>query len=159
MARASPSAAGQPLDFGILLNMAYGVFKRGLHEHLRQAGFDDLGTSFGYVLRALDKDQLNLKQVSQVLGITPQGALKVVEEMVAKGYVAREPDPLDARVKRLALTPRARSLLAQARKFHRRFESDLAAQLGEANAQRVRRALETLVARAEAREPVGLRPL
>ena len=30
--------ASEPLDFGVLLNVAFGAFKQQLHRHLSQAG-------------------------------------------------------------------------------------------------------------------------
>ena len=38
----------------------------------------------------------------------------------------------DGRIKQLALTPRARAVMALARDFHRQFEQDLAARVGHA---------------------------
>lgn len=136
-----------PLDFGILLNVAFGAFKQGLHEHLESAGFDDLGGTFGYIARTLDAspDGLSLKDLAAALAVTPQGALKIVDDMVGKGYVARTPDPVDTRVKRLRITGRGRALLQEAGRFHRRFERELAQQFGAQAVQETRRVLESLV--------------
>ncbi len=146
-------------DFGVLLNLAFGAFKRQLHAHLADAGFDDLGPSFGYVLRMLEADKLNLTQVSEGLAITPQGALKIVADMVAKGYVARVDDVEDARVKRLELTPRSRALLREAKKFHARFETEIATASGQHAAAAARKALEAVVRQANEKAPVRLQPL
>jgi DNA-binding MarR family transcriptional regulator len=136
-------------DFGILLNVAFGVFKSDLHAHLAQAGFDDLGPSFGYLFRMLADGPLNLKAIAERLEITPQGALKIVNDMVAKDYLARSEDEADARVRQLALTPRARQALAQARAFHRQFEKDLGTRIGVQKAAAARAALEDIVAHYE----------
>ncbi len=133
-------------DFGILLNVAFGVFKAGMREHMTEAGFDDLGPSFGYVFRLLDSGPRNLRLVAEELGITPQGALKIVNEMVEKGYIERRDDPEDGRVKSLRLTPRGSKALAEARRFHRRFEKELAGRVGKQRAAAARLALEDIVA-------------
>jgi len=146
-------------DFGVLLNVAFGVFKAGLHRHLATAGFDDVGPSFAYVFRLLQAKPLNLRLVADGLGITPQGALKLVNDMVAKGYVERHDEPLDGRVKRLALSPRAVLAIAEARRYHARFEADLAGRIGADAAAAARAALEDIAAHYGDEGPPSLRPL
>lgn len=149
-------SSGVAVDFGVLLNLAFGAFKQGLHADMADAGFTDLGSSFGYVFRLLEAEPLNLRDVAERLDITPQGALKVVDEMVAKGYVERRADPADGRVKRLALTSRGTRALARARRFHQHFESELSSRIGERRAAGARAALEDIVAQAGG---AALRPL
>lgn len=147
-----------PTDFGILLNVAFGAFKTQLHARLAQAGFDDLGSSFGYVFRLLDAQPQSLSQVASALGITSQGALKVINDMVAKGYVERHDEPGDARVKRLALTGRAKDAMAHAHGFHMQFERDLAAQFGASELAAMRLVLEGIFAGASAGGMAQVRP-
>lgn len=139
-----------PLDFGILLNVAFGAFKSALHAHLARAGYGDIGTSFGYVLRTLDPHPqgLSLKELAAALGVTPQGTLKIVDDMVGKAYVLRSADPDDSRVKRLRVAPRGLALLKEARKFHRAFESSLADATGSEAVARTRGVLELLAGTA-----------
>ena len=125
----SSRAQDEP-DFGILLHLAFAAFKADLHRQLVADGFDDLGNSFGFVFRALEAAPLSLRDLAARLGISPQGALKIVDEMVAKDYVQRQADPADGRVTRLTLAPRGRKAIAAAKRFHRRFEARLAEQLG-----------------------------
>ncbi len=136
------------VDFGILLNLAYGRFKGRLHAHLAARGYADVGPSFGYVFRALADGPLLLARLAEVMGISPQGALKIVQEMVDAEYVTREADPSDARAKRLSLTARGRGALTEARRFHARFERELARRTGATAAREARRALEAIVAMA-----------
>jgi DNA-binding MarR family transcriptional regulator len=132
-------------DFGILLHLAYQSFKEELHAHLSDQGFDDLGPSFGVVFRMLEKRQLSLRQVAGHLGITPQGALKVINDMIQKGYVFRSEDEGDARVKPLGLTTRGRAAVAEARRFHARFEKQLGKRIGVKRTAALREALEAQV--------------
>lgn len=133
------------LDFGVLLNLSFRAFKLQLHEHLRQKGYADVGDAYGYVLRTLQGADLNLKQLASALGISPQGALKIVDEMVHRGYLARHEDPTDGRVKRLRATARAEALLREARRFHDGFESRLAKALGVGKLAATRQALTAIV--------------
>jgi DNA-binding MarR family transcriptional regulator len=147
-------------DLGVLLTIAVGVFKDRLHAHLAAAGYDDLGPSFGFVFRSLAERELSLAELATMLGITPQGALKIVNEMVAKDYVERQDDADDRRVRRLVLTTRGRAALKEARRFHARAERALVAELGTTRVAGARAVLEALAAGADPDAPwaSGARP-
>jgi DNA-binding MarR family transcriptional regulator len=136
-------------DFGVLLNLAFGAFKDSLHEAMARDGFADLGATFGYVFRLLDEKPRNLRDVAEQLAITPQGALKIIDEMVAKGYVERREHPEDGRIRLLALTNRGQLAIASARRHHKRFEKALAAHIGKENVIAARLALEAIVGDAK----------
>lgn len=142
------------LDFGVLLGLAYEQFVAELHDRLGEAGFTGLRTAFGFAFKALSAESLTTSELAARMGITPQGAAKTVEEMVAEGYVTRVPDPADKRVKRLVLTGRCRALLAVAHEFHVRYEEGLTAELGAERLTALRAVLDTIVARADS--PDGL---
>lgn len=133
-------------DFGILLNLAFNRFKDELNASLATAGYDDIGPSFGYVFRLLADGSRSLTEVAAHLQMTAPGALKVVEDMVAKGYVSRSADAQDKRVKQLALTARGKAALKLARQFHDRFEKGLAKRLGEPSLLATRSVLESIAA-------------
>ncbi len=151
------SSAPKP-DFGVLLNLAFGAFKDALEAHLAAQGFDDVGPSFGYVLRLLDTAPCSLTDLAAQLGMTPPGALKVVDDMVAKGYVERRSDAHDGRVKRLHLATRGHAALAQARAFHALTERALAERLGVRRVAAAREVLEHLAAAASGPVPRAARP-
>jgi DNA-binding MarR family transcriptional regulator len=144
MVEQNPEAA---LDLGILLGLAYQSFVEQLRAALAAQGFDDLGSAYGYVFRALAADQPSQRELAARLAITDQGMAKIVDEMVARGYIRRRPDPDDARIKRLHLARRGREALAAARRFHANFEEQMAHQLGAAPVRTLRRVL-TAVAQA-----------
>lgn len=135
------------VDLGILLGLSFQAFSDELRAELFAAGFDDLGGAYGYVFRALAVEALHLTELAERLGMTAQGASKIVSEMEARKYVERRPDPEDGRAKRLHLAARGRAALALARKFHAVYERRLRAELGDRNVSVVRRALEAMVAR------------
>jgi DNA-binding MarR family transcriptional regulator len=147
-------------DLGILLALAYASFVEELRADLERAGYDDLHRSFGYVARALAAGPLTLRDLADRLGITSQGALKIVDDLEAAGYVERSPDPRDARAKLLSLAKRGRSALAAARAFHARFEGELAKRIGKKNVEAGRRMLAAMVGEAErAGRAPALRPM
>ncbi len=149
-------------DFGVLLNLAFGAFKSDLHATLARAGFDDIGSSFGYVFRLLADEPRNLRDVAGSLGMSAPGALKIVNDMVEKGYVERMEHAEDGRQKLLALTARARKAMRAAHAFHQEFEAELARRVGARETQAARRLLEAIVGAADEHSndgPVRLRPL
>lgn len=133
-------------DLGIRLGLAYAAFVEELREELAARGFDDLGSSFGYVFRALAGGAATLSELADGLRMTTQGAAKIVEEMEAGGYVSRRPHPDDRRAKVIELDDRGRAAARAARAVHRRVERQLADRLGEADVAALRRALDQLIA-------------
>jgi DNA-binding MarR family transcriptional regulator len=119
------TAAAQPLDFGILLALAYQNFVRDLRAALAEQGFDDLGRSDGFVFRALGAQPMTVSDLAARLEVTKQAAAQIVDDMQRRGYVSRTPDPNDRRAQRLRLTDRGASALAAARRFHQRYEQGL----------------------------------
>ena len=136
----------EPLDFGVLLNVAFVAFKDALDAELAAAGFEDIGTSFGYVFRLLAEAPCSLSELAVHLGMSAPGALKVVDDMVAKGYVSRSADADDRRVKRLELTERGHTALARARSFHEKYERALVQRVGERQVSSARKLLEAMAA-------------
>ncbi|MFF0632961.1 MarR family winged helix-turn-helix transcriptional regulator [Nocardia sp. NPDC004151] len=136
------------MDFGVLLGQAYQSFVQQLHAHLAEHGHVILGASYGYVLRALAESPCTASQLGEQLGITAQGAAKVVDEMVRHGYVERRPDPIDKRAKRLHLSPRGDDMLRIVREFHTDYERRLAGRIGAEQVATTRAALGEIMSEA-----------
>lgn len=150
----------ETLDFGILLALSYTAFVDELRAELARLGYDELNRSFGYVARALAEGPLTLKALAERLELTPPGALKIVDDMVANGYLERAPDRTDGRAKRLGLSRRGNAALDAARRFHARFERRLASRHGKAHVVTLRALLSAVVReRALAGAPPALRPV
>jgi DNA-binding MarR family transcriptional regulator len=75
------------------------------------------------------------------MDVTQQRASKATAELEALGYVRREPDPADARVRRIALTERGQAVIEASRRARASILDDLRARLG---AERVEAAEELL---------------
>lgn len=142
------------MDFGILLGLAYNQFVSELHDRLGELGFTHLKPAFGFAFKVLMVESLTTSGLAVKLGVTPQGAAKTVEEMVAAGFVERVPDPADARSRLLVLTPRARALVAAGHEFHQEFEERLAGSLGAEKVDALREVLDAIVERSDS--PDGL---
>ena len=135
------------VDLGITLGLAYQSFVDELRASLAASGFDDLGSAYGYVFRALATESLQLSELSKRLGITAQGASKIISEMESRGYIERRPDAHDGRVKEIRLAARGRKALAAARKFHRAYERRLTATMGAHRMTAAREILDAMIAR------------
>ncbi|WP_406229855.1 MarR family winged helix-turn-helix transcriptional regulator [Nocardia sp. NBC_01009] len=136
------------MDFGVLLGQAYETFVRELHTHMAEHGHRMLGASYGFVLRTLAESALTASQLGERLGITAQGAAKVVDEMVRHGYVERRPDPADKRAKLLHLSDRGRDTLDAVREFHAEYERKLVARVDADQVATVRSVLGEIVSAA-----------
>jgi DNA-binding MarR family transcriptional regulator len=114
-----------------LFAMGYRVLIDGLHEELPRRGWHDVRPAFGFVLLALRDSPAALRDLPATLGTTKQAVSKLVDAMVAAGYVERGADPGDARAKRVQLSGRGRRLLATVEEVYADLEQQWAAVLGE----------------------------
>ncbi len=85
----------------------------------------------GRVLRiCVRSPQATISDIGRELGITRQGASKIVAALLGRGYVTLTPSPADRREKIVGLTPHAVDYLAAQRQAVERIEAELEAQLG-----------------------------
>ncbi len=66
------------------------------------------------VLRALENSDASMREVSEVLHVSPRTVTDMIDNLEARGLVARGPHPADRRVTLLRLTPDGRRQLAAA---------------------------------------------
>lgn len=126
------SEPGVPL--ARLFAMAYRQLIDALHEQLAARGWAGVRPAYGFVLLALRDGPAQLRNLPVALGTSKQAVSKLVDGMVADGYVERAVDPEDARGRRVALSRRGRELLAAVEEIYRELEEGWIDVLG---AQRV----------------------
>src|SRR4249919_3565180 len=90
----SERPGGEP-DWAILVVGADRCLVDRLEATMRAAGHDEMRPPYGFVIRALAGGGLRLTELAERLGVTKQAALKVVDEMEARGLVQRVPAPGD----------------------------------------------------------------
>jgi DNA-binding MarR family transcriptional regulator len=101
--------------------------------------FDDLRPSHGNAMEQLElEDGLRLTDLAARAGITVQSMGELVDDLEAKGYVERRPDPDDRRAKRIYARVAKRATAD--------VENYLAELLGEQHYLLLRRALEDIIA-------------
>lgn len=133
-------------DIAILVVGAARVVADRLGEAVARAGIEDMRPPFGFVIRALSDQERTLTELAGLLGVTKQAAIKVVDEMETRGFLTRNADPDDRRVKVLRLTPKAEKVRSAALAASHELERALRAEVGDGAVDELRRALETLLA-------------
>jgi MarR family transcriptional regulator for hemolysin len=99
-------------QFSVVLHGWVKVFMRRNGQDYKHF-MDETGLSFSQVntlMRLHFAGQADISDVSQQMGITNAAASQLVDRMVRLGLVDRMADPIDRRIKRLALTPEGHAL-------------------------------------------------
>jgi DNA-binding MarR family transcriptional regulator len=109
------------------------------------AGFADRGFPDGRVLRMCSgPGETTVSQIGRELGITRQGASKIVGGLRDRAYVTVGPSASDGRERIVTLTPRAIDYLATQRKAARAIERQLRTELGPETLAGLYRLVEVL---------------
>jgi MarR family transcriptional regulator for hemolysin len=102
------------------------------------------------VLSALwDQDGLTPGEIARRLGIATPTIVNTATRMEEAGLVARKPDPADARLVRLYLTPRGRSVREPVRAARAALERHATASLTAAELENLRAALAKIIAQLQ----------
>ena len=139
----SPSAAGAGADapsprqgsvgLGAALRQAWLGYQLQLDEAMADAGFGERRFPDGRVLRLCSEPSgSTISGIGRVLGITRQGAAKVVGHLRDCGYVSVADSATNGREKCVTLTPRGAEYLAAQRKVACGIERRLHSELGDA---------------------------
>ena len=97
---------------GSALRRALAGYRRCLDQELAAAGFADRRFPEGRVLRmCAGPGEITISDIGRGLGISRQGASKIIAGLRDRGYVVVTPSTADGREKILTLTPRAAEYL------------------------------------------------
>jgi DNA-binding MarR family transcriptional regulator len=116
-----------------------------IQRRLAGDGLDDLRFADGVVFQHLVDGPLTIGALAERLGVTQQAASKSVADLERRGYVARRPDPDDARARLVGLTDRGDAAIAGARRHREAVGSELAERLGPRRVEGARRVLVDVV--------------
>jgi DNA-binding MarR family transcriptional regulator len=152
MANDIPDITDSDPDLAVLIVGAARVVADRLGQAVEHAGIDDMRTPFGFVIRALADRDRTLTELADLLGVSKQAAIKVVDEMEARGFLSRHSYPDDRRVKVLRLTDKGRKVRRTALAASRAMERELRRELGDASVDEFRHGLDALLARHGALE-------
>lgn len=145
---------------GAALRRAWVGYQRRVNEALVWAGFDDRRFPDARVLRLCRRSgHMTVAQLGRELGITRQGAGKVIASLGERGYVSLRPSDRDGREKIIELTPRAQEFLAALRQATLRIDDELRAEVGAEAFEGLHRLLHALGNGGERRLDDALRQL
>jgi DNA-binding MarR family transcriptional regulator len=99
------------------------------------------------LLPHLDLAGTRITELSARLGITKQAVSQLVDDLEAMGVLAREPDPADARARRVVLTKAGRAGLFEGLAVLGHLEAELASQVGKDTMHELRRAVLSILER------------
>lgn len=147
------------LALGRALTIAVRVLVDDMHQRLAAQGFDDLRPAFGYVLNAASSGSPSASDVAALLGMTKQGAAKLLAEMERAGYVVRTDSADDARARPVVLTARGRAALKAAATAQRDIERGWARLSSVDDVAALRRVLDAVIESASTPDrPLPIRP-
>jgi DNA-binding MarR family transcriptional regulator len=150
-----PEVAGRrQRPLGPALRQAWIGYQRRLDAEMAAAGFEERGFPDGRVLRLCSRfPGLTAARIGRELGISRQGAGKIVANLQDRGYVTLGASPGDAREKIVTLMPRGAGYLAAQRAAVRRLQD----QIREAVGADVYESLYTLLEVLDGETQPGLR--
>lgn len=142
---AGPSGRRQgPTRLGGALRQAWIGYRRLLEAELAASGFEARFPD-GRVLRICSRDpDATIADIGRELGLSRQGAAKLVAGLRDRGYLALHPSPASGREKLLVLTPKALEYLQAQRRAARRIEARLRREVGETGFEALYRLVEVL---------------
>jgi DNA-binding MarR family transcriptional regulator len=131
--RHAPLARPRPDDLGLggALRQAWVGYRGRLDEALAAAGFGDGGFPDGRVLRMCSRSpEMTVSEIGRELGITRQGAAKIVSGLRNREYVTLTASPTDGREKIVTLTARGVDYLSTQRRAAGSIERQLRSEIG-----------------------------
>ncbi|MED5407319.1 MAG: MarR family transcriptional regulator [Pseudomonadota bacterium] len=116
-------------NFGFILNDVARLLRTTFDRRARSI---DLTRSQWWVLTHLyRRDGLNQSELADILEIEKPTLGRLLDRLETKGWLRREPDPLDRRVKRVFLTDEVKPAMKSLRRIAADFRSDALAGLSQ----------------------------
>jgi DNA-binding MarR family transcriptional regulator len=107
MSEASRSEFATPT----LMRSARGVYAQSIRAQLHAAGIDDLPRNGMFILAGAGAPDGPRQDLPAELGVTKQAVSQLIDVLVNRGYLERQPDPGDRRRVALELTERGQDAL------------------------------------------------
>jgi DNA-binding MarR family transcriptional regulator len=101
------------------------------------------------VMPFLDVDGTRTTTLSQRLGTSKQAVTKLIDELEARGYVTRVPDPADGRAKVVSFTAKGRRLLDAGESAKLAIEAMCLRDFGKPEREKLMTALKQMVSDLE----------
>jgi DNA-binding MarR family transcriptional regulator len=128
-----------------LLDFASEAMLAEFRGELEEAGYGDIRPTHGCVFRFLREEGMRLTDLAGYASMTKQSVGEIVDDLAARGYVERFPDPADRRAKLIRLTAKGRQAQAVGFGLFARIEARWAERYGPDRIADLRRLLEEIV--------------
>ena len=99
---------------------------------LADRGFADVRPAHDFAMRAIASGVDTASELGRRMAVTKQAAAKTIDVLLARGYIEREPDPHDARRKRLSVTPLGERVMSEGERIFDALRRQLEEQVGTA---------------------------
>jgi DNA-binding MarR family transcriptional regulator len=129
-----------------LFEIAKDAFFDDFRAELEQTEFADIRPTHGCVFRFVKGGGLRLTVLAEMAGMTKQSVGEIVDDLEARGYVKRIPDPDDKRAKIICLTERGERAQATGLALFAKVEKQWAKRYGAERIAQVRELLEEVAA-------------
>ncbi len=130
---------------GALLRVPFQAIMTRIAEGLVALGYTDLRPAHFAVFQHMLPRGRRLTELAELAQMTKQSMGFLVDYLEERGYVKREPDPLDRRAKIVCYTDKGRDVEKRARELIQGIESEWAQSVGEERFQQFRQTLKDIV--------------
>ena len=128
-----------------LLRAARTTYRVAIRQSLADAGIDDMPRNGPFVIGGMGNRGGSASDLIRSLQITKQAASQLIDTLVLRGYLDRQPDPEDRRRTTLALTDRGRHAAAAVRAGVEYVDAQLAARCSPDQIEALRAGLFALI--------------
>ncbi|HMI80188.1 MAG TPA: MarR family winged helix-turn-helix transcriptional regulator [Solirubrobacterales bacterium] len=129
-----------------LLDIAFDAMIAEFRAELAKSEFSDIRPTHGCVFRYVKGPGLRLTEIAERGNMTKQSAGEIVDDLEARGYVKRVPDPADRRAKLICLTERGEEAQAYGFRIFAEVEERWAERFGAERIAALRETLEEIAA-------------
>jgi DNA-binding MarR family transcriptional regulator len=132
-------------DLALLLLGGFRVLVDQATAELAERGYEDYRPVHDFAMRAIAAGADNASELGRRLSVTKQSAAKTIVTLQERGFVAVEPDPQDARRKRLQITELGQEVLRTGEAIFDELRTQWAQQVGEDELETLQAHLSVLV--------------
>ena len=139
-------------SLGYLANHLARLMSRHLREKLEPGGL--MPAQFTALVEISRDEGMTQKSLAERLDLEQPGIARTLGQLDKAGWIARKPDPADARAQRLVLTPKARDRLGSAVDLAVAVNDHALGQLSDSERAEILRLLAVVIDRLRGAAPV-----
>lgn len=144
----TPRSKKLPVEIPLtgLLDIAFDAMIAEFRGELEATEFSDIRPTHGCVFRFVKGPGLRLTDLAERANMTKQSVGEIVDDLAARGYVERVPDPEDRRAKLICLTEKGEEAQAFGLRLFAKVEKRWAERYGRERIAALRETLEEIAA-------------